>query len=85
MGLTLRDGNREYFYKKLDEHFPNLKYKYMKTYGNKYEVNSLFNNDLMKLFYEVTSKNGIKTDIKELFSYMHEFPKGFKQLSLFED
>ena len=85
MGLTLRDGNREYFYKKLDEHFPNLKYKYMKTYGNKYEVNSLFNNDLMKLFYEVTSKNGIKTDIKELFNYMHEFPKGFKQLSLFED
>lgn len=85
MGLTLRDGNREYFYKKLDEYFPNLKYKYMKTYGNKYEVNSLFNNDLMKLFYEVTSKNGIKTDIKELFNYMHEFPKGFKQLSLFED
>ena len=25
MGLTLRNGNREYFYSKLDEHFPGLK------------------------------------------------------------
>lgn len=25
MGLTLRDGNREYFYQQLDRHFPGLK------------------------------------------------------------
>ena len=30
MGVTLRDGNREYFYKKLDEHFPGLKEKYIR-------------------------------------------------------
>ncbi|MCF0106610.1 MAG: hypothetical protein HUJ53_07600 [Holdemanella sp.] len=29
--LTLREGNREYFYQKLDEHFPGLKEKYIYT------------------------------------------------------
>ena len=41
MGLTLREGNREYFYKKLDQHFPGLKARYITTYGNSYEVTSL--------------------------------------------
>lgn len=84
MGLTLREGNREYFYEKLDELFPKLKYKYIKIFGNKYEVNSLQNNELMKLFFEITRKNGIKTDVKELFDYMHEFPRKYEQLSLFD-
>jgi DNA repair photolyase len=30
MGLTLRAGDREYYYAKLDEHFPGLKQKYQK-------------------------------------------------------
>lgn len=84
MGLTLRDGNRQYFYQKLDEHFPNLKYKYMKTYGNKYEVNSLKNVELMNLFYEITNEHNIKTNIEEIFHFMHELPTKYKQLSLFD-
>ena len=40
MGVTLRDGNREYFYKKLDEHFPGLKEKYIRMYGNSYQLSS---------------------------------------------
>ncbi len=34
--VTLREGNREYFYQKLDEHFPDLKEKYIKTYQDSY-------------------------------------------------
>lgn len=34
MGLTLREGNREYFYAQLDKHFPGLKETYIKTYDN---------------------------------------------------
>lgn len=83
MGLTLREGNREYYYKQLDKLFPKLKYKYINTYHNKYEVNSPNNNELMKLFYKVTSEHNIHTDINNLFSYMHEFPKKYEQLSLF--
>lgn len=40
MGLTLREGNREYFYSQLDRLFPGLKEKYILRYGNQYEVPS---------------------------------------------
>lgn len=85
MGLTLREGNREYYYQKLDEHFPNLKYKYIKTYGYKYEVISQRNDELMSLFYQITKKYNIKTDINEIFSYGHEFPKKYQQLTIFDE
>lgn len=32
MGVTLREGDREYFYQALDKHFPGLKNKYIRTY-----------------------------------------------------
>ena len=32
MGMTLRDGSRQYFYKKLDENFSGLKNKYIKHF-----------------------------------------------------
>lgn len=35
-GMTLREGQREYYYEKLDKHFPGLKEKYVQTYGNQY-------------------------------------------------
>lgn len=38
MGLTLGEGNREYFYAALDRHFPGLKSRYQQTYGHAYEV-----------------------------------------------
>ena len=46
MGLTLREGNREYFYKQLDRLFPNLKEKYIYSYGNQYMIESPNNKDL---------------------------------------
>ena len=50
MGMTLRDGNREYFYSKLDKHFPGLKEKYIRTYGNSYGIASPNQKELMKIF-----------------------------------
>ena len=40
MGLTLREGDREYYYAALDQHFPGLKKRYIDTYGNAYELPS---------------------------------------------
>jgi DNA repair photolyase len=40
MGLTLREGSRDYFYQKLDLFFPSLKEKYIRNYGNKYGCES---------------------------------------------
>jgi len=84
MGVTLRDGNRAYFYKKLDEHFPGLKEKYMRLYGNSYEANSLNNNNLMNLFNSICRVYGIETDIHAIFDYMHHLPKKKNQLSIFD-
>jgi len=81
-GLTLREGNREYFYKKLDEHFPLLKEKYIRIYGLSYECNSLNNNELRKIFISECEKRNIIYDNDKLFNYMNEYPS--KQLSLFD-
>ena len=35
MGLTLRDGDREYFYQALDKSFPGMKKKYIEIYGKR--------------------------------------------------
>lgn len=75
IGLTLREGNREYFYKQLDRLFPQLKEKYMQTYGNQYIIESPNSRRLMKLFYETCKKNGIVHNNEQIFQYLQDFPK----------
>lgn len=84
MGVTLRDGNREYFYKALDKHFPDIKNKYIRTYGNAYDIPSPNNEKLLEIFKEVCEKNGMMYQIKECFQYLHEFPQKYEQMSLFD-
>ena len=75
MGMTLRDGNRQYFYKKLDENFPGLKEKYITHFKSNYEVPSPNNFKLMKIFHKRTKKAGIMNSFDEIFPYLYEFPK----------
>ena len=84
MGVTLRDGNREYFYKALDKHFPGMKNKYIRTYGNAYDIPSPNNEKLLEIFKEVCVKNGMIYQIKECFQYLHEFPQKYEQMSLLD-
>lgn len=86
MGLTLRDGNREYFYSKLDELFPRLKEKYIRTFGNRYEAESPNAAKLTETFHALCDKYGIVRDNARIFGYLHEFPehKGYEQLKLFD-
>lgn len=86
MGLTLREGNREYFYRQLDRLFPGLKEKYMRTYGNQYEIASPDNRKLMKLFHQTCAERGMLHDNGEIFRYLHTFEeKGVgRQMSLWE-
>lgn len=81
-GVTLRDGDREYFYKQLDCHFPGMKERYIKMYGDSYEVTSPENDRLMKILYDICAEKGIILGNEELFMYLHELPKKYKQLSL---
>jgi len=73
MGLTLREGNREYFYAQLDRHFPGMKERYIRSYGNAYEINSPRNAELMRLYHNTCEKAGIMHDIHEIFAYLHTF------------
>lgn len=84
MGMTLREGDREYFYTALDKHFPELKRQYHRKYGYAYEIVSDNNNELMKLFYSTCKKYGIVCDTKKIFKYLHTFPenKDYQQLNL---
>ena len=85
IGVTLRDGNREYFYAQLDKKFPNLKEHYIKEYGNSYIINSKNNTKLMKIFYEFCEKNKIEHKPDKIFNYLNEFEDKteFEQLSFF--
>ncbi len=81
MGLTLRDGDREYYYAALDRHFPGLKKKYIKTYGNAYELPSPDNEKLMAMFMKVCRENDLLCTPDECFRYLYELPEKYEQLS----
>ena len=74
MGLTLRKGNREYFYENLDNHFPGLKETYIRKFGDNYEIPSPNNAKLMGIFKRRTREHGILNEFGEIFEYLHEFP-----------
>ena len=81
MGLTLREGDREYYYAALDRHFPGLKEKYIRTYGNAYEVSSPDSNRLMDLFTSFCRDHGMMYRPDECFEYMHTLPEKYRQMS----
>ena len=84
MGMTLREGNREYYYAALDRHFPGMKERYIRTYGNAYQVPSPNAPALMRLFHDFCEAHGILHHPNECFSYLAELPEREPQLSLFD-
>ena len=85
MGVTLRQGNREYFYRQLDRHFPGLKERYISTYGNAYVLESPNSRDLLKLLHRRCRDAGILHDNPSVFRYLQEMEiKQPQQMSLFE-
>ena len=83
MGLTLREGDREYFYAALDRHFPGLRRRYVQTYGNAYEVPSPNRDRLMALFHDFCDAHGIIHDPEACFAFVAEFPEKNEQLRMF--
>lgn len=84
MGLTLRDGDREYYYAALDKHFPGMKKRYIERYGNDYEIPSPNSKELMSLFRKTCRDNGIMYTPDECFKFMYELPDKYEQMSLFD-
>ncbi len=84
MGLTLREGDREYYYRALDKYFPGLKRKYINTYGNAYELPSPNNDQLMGKLRSVCRENNILCTPDACFEYLHELPDRYEQMSIFD-
>lgn len=82
MGMTLREGNREYFYSQLDRLFPHLKEKYIRTYGMQYQISSPRNDMLMKIFHQLCEDNGIVHDNDKIFEYLCSFEEKSQYVQL---
>ncbi|MCL2797248.1 MAG: radical SAM protein [Firmicutes bacterium] len=83
-GVTMREGNREYFYNRLDALFPGIKERYIQAFGNSYACNSPDNDKLYPIFKEFCAEHGIMYKTSEIFKYLGEFESKQRQMSLFE-
>ncbi|MFT3740655.1 MAG: radical SAM protein [Breznakibacter sp.] len=77
MGMTLREGQREYFYQKLNQHFPGLAEQYQRTFGPNYVANSPNADMLYQRIAELCRKHRIELKMK------HFNPPSSAQLDLF--
>ncbi len=84
MGLTLRDGDREYYYAALDRYFPGLKERYIKRYGNAYELPSPNAKALKEILRRICEDNGILSTPEACFGFMQELPDKYQQMSVFD-
>lgn len=86
LGLTLRDGDRQYFYRKLDEHFPGVKEQYINRYGNAYELPIPKERELYAMLQQECKAAGMEWRSDVIFDYMRRFEdrQAGEQLSLFQ-
>lgn len=84
MGLTLREGDREYYYAALDKYFPGMKQQYIHRYGNSYELPSPNARELINIVQRACKENEIMCTPEECFSYMRELPEKQTQISIFD-
>ncbi len=84
MGVTLREGDREYFYAALDRHFPGVKEQYIRTYGNAYEISSPRSAELTELFRTFCRDHGMLYRPDACFDYLRSFPKRYQQMTFLE-
>ena len=80
IGLTLREGNREYFYAALeraalrDSRFAGMKERYQKTYGYSYMATSPRDKDLMARLARLCAEKNIMLGTDSVFKWMEDFP-----------
>jgi DNA repair photolyase len=84
MGVTMREGNREYFYEALDRHFPGMKDRYIRSFGLNYQLISPNHRPLMKLFHGFCRKHGIIDTPEDCFRFLSEFQEKDDQISFFD-
>ena len=84
-GMTLREGNREYYYAALNKLFPGLKQRYIQTFGNRYGCSSPHHESLMALFSATCRQHGLLYQPQEVLDYLKAFPPNSRQVSMFDE
>lgn len=82
IGVTMRSGNRNYFYAMLDRHFPGMRKKYETEFGMSYECASKNTGALMEHLSARCKENGIIFGIEEPFRFLRTFPEKSVQYEL---
>ena len=82
MGLTLREGDREYYYAALDRHFPGMKERYVGRYGDAYVLPSPHAEELTKLFRRMCAENGMLSSPEDCFRFIRELPERYPQMKM---
>ena len=83
MGMTLRENQRVYYFDKLDEKFPGLKEKYIKTYGDRYNCLAPNYKQLYKVFADECDKYGILYKMNDIIRAYKKKNTNDEQISLF--
>jgi len=68
----------------LDKYFPGMKERYIRRYGNAYELPSPKAKELTEIFQKICGENGIMSDAEDCFRYMRELPEKYPQMSIFD-
>ena len=83
MGVTLRENQRDYYYRQLDRHFPGLKERYERYYGDRYSCAVPDYKRLYKVFTTECDKYGILYDMKDIVKDYKKDVTGSEQIALF--
>ncbi|MCL2148845.1 MAG: radical SAM protein [Methanomassiliicoccaceae archaeon] len=83
-GVTLREGDREYFYDALDRLFPGMRQRYIERFGDSYICDSPNSARLTEVFRGFCEGHGMLHRAEEVIEYTRALePKG-RQSSIFE-
>ena len=84
-GVTMRQGQREYFLDGLERAFPDqgLKARYLRQYGDRYQCTSPRAQTLWKVFTEACRERGILYDMKSIIRAA-ALGYGDRQLTFFD-
>ena len=62
-GVTVREGQREHFYRQLDVHFPDVREQYERAFGTNYFCPARNAKQLEALFRDLCAVHGLRTQL----------------------
>lgn len=84
MGMTLRENQRDYYYRMLDKYFIGLKDKYKNTYGLKYDCTVPNAGYLYRVFINECKKYGLLYKMEDIIKAYKKTSRKNQQISFFD-